>query len=90
MQALLSTAIETSGYSLQTQAPLQWGGASSVTVSGDSTSSSATAALLCQVGWGNRTSQCALLLSLYDELPGPAQTAGQSAASEREPLRSQE
>jgi hypothetical protein len=57
---------------------------------GASTSGKTTVALLCPVGCGNRSGQRALLLSLYDERHGPAQTAGQSGASERDQWRRQE
>jgi hypothetical protein len=50
----------------------------------------ATLALLCPVGCGNRTSQRALLLSLYDERQSPAQTASHIGASEKEQWRRQE
>ena len=50
----------------------------------------ATLALLCPVGCGNRTSQRALLLSLYDERQSPAQTASHTGASEKEQWRRQE
>jgi hypothetical protein len=50
----------------------------------------ATLALLCPVGCGNRTSQRALLLSLYDERQSPAQTAGHTGGSERDQWRRQE
>ena len=50
----------------------------------------ATLALLCPVGCGNRTNQRALLLSLYDQRPGPAQTASHTGASEKEQWRRQE
>ena len=55
-----------------------------------STSDKATLALLCPVGCGNRTSQRALLLSLYDERQSPAQTASHTGASEKEQWRRQE
>ena len=50
----------------------------------------ATLALLCPVGCGNRTNQRALLLSLYDQRPGPAQTDSHTGASEKEQWRRQE
>jgi hypothetical protein len=55
-----------------------------------SAGSRSTVALLCPVGCGNRSGQRALLLSIYDQSPGPAQTAGQSGASERDQWRRQE
>jgi hypothetical protein len=55
-----------------------------------STSDKATLALLCPVGCGNRTSQRALLLSLYDERQSPAQTASHTGASEKEQWLRQE
>jgi len=57
---------------------------------GASTSGKATIALLCPVGCGNRTGQRALLLSLYDQRPGPAPTAGKSGASEKDQRQRQE
>jgi len=57
---------------------------------GASAGTRATVALLCPVGCGTRTSQRALLLSLYDERQRPAQRAGESDASEKEQWRRQE
>jgi len=63
--------------------------------SGASTSGKGTVALLCPVGCGNRTSQRALLLSLYNERPAllPPQARhgpGHRAESDGEPWRRQE
>jgi hypothetical protein len=55
-----------------------------------SAGSRSTVALLCPVGCGNRNSQRALLLSLYDERQRPAERAGESDASEKEQWRRQE
>jgi len=139
VQALLRTAIETSGDGLHTLALLQWDGGGSATVLAAagrlsqqglaaeqelllgvemasalghlalglctseqpealplhpdpdaSAGTRATLALLCPVGCGNRTSQRALLLSLYDERQSPAQTAGHTGGSERDQWRRQE
>jgi len=139
VQALLRTAIETSGDGLHTLALLQWDGGGSATVlaaagrlsqqglaaeqelllgvemasalghlalglcaseqpealplhpdPGAATSGKETVALLCPVGCGNRSGQRALLLSLYDELQSPAQTAGHTGGSERDQWRRQE
>ncbi|MCX5968902.1 MAG: hypothetical protein NTV57_14935 [Cyanobacteria bacterium] len=96
VHSLLRSAIETGGDGLHNLALLQWDGGSSATVlaaagrlsqqglSADaSTSTKATAALLCPVGCGTSPGHRALLLSLYDERAQLLPTASERRQTDR-------